>query len=82
MLSLSLKSLFCYWQNDYTQMSILAHKSVNKGSYFFNNYLLCKSAQETHQADSLNYYLERFVKEKYGRVDSLIYSDLLLAHKK
>lgn len=58
-LSDSFRGMLHFWGNDYDKMQMFAVRSLKKGSYLFNNYLMYKYHEQTRQADSLAYYREK-----------------------
>lgn len=56
LLSLSLKATRYYMLKDYQHAKEFARQSLEKGSFFFNNYLLYKIYQQENHHDSTQYY--------------------------
>ncbi len=76
MLSYSLKSLVSYWKSDMQKTKEYAKLSLNKGSYFFNNYILYLVYKEDRRKDSTRYYRNRAL-EHSDHVNAYIYEDLI-----
>lgn len=76
MLSYSFQALLNYWKEDYAGMKTKAQTSLEKGSYFFNNYLMYLYYKNENKRDSVLWYKKRALKQS-GQVNSFIYSDLI-----
>lgn len=76
MLSDSFQALLNYWKGDFAGMKTKTLRSFEKGSYFFNNYLMYLVYKEENKTDSVVLYKERAFREG-KHVNSFIYSDLI-----
>lgn len=77
MLSYSLKSLKNYWEGDIASMKNYAIESREKGSYFFNNYLLYLAYKDENKRDSMSYYKHEALKHSHN-INAYMYDDLIV----
>lgn len=76
LLSLSLKATRHYVLKDYQRAKELARQSLNKGSFFFNNYLLYKIYQQENNHDSTQHY-KTILLNNNNEINHYIYPDLI-----
>lgn len=76
MLTYSFQALLNYWKEDYVGMKTKARTSLDKGSYFFNNYLMYLYYKNENKRDSVLWYKKRALRQS-GQVNSFIYCDLI-----
>lgn len=76
MLTDSFQALLCYWKRDFTGMKVKTIESLEKGSYFFNNYLMYLVYKEENKTDSVALYRAKALRHG-AHVNSFIYSDLI-----
>ena len=76
LLSYSLKALHSYSCGKMTEAKTQALASLQRGSYFFSNYLLYKIYKGENQKDSIEFYKKAALRHNEP-VDNYIYNDLI-----
>ena len=72
----SFQALLNYWRGNSAEMKSITLKSFEKGSYFFNNYLMYLVYKNENKTDSVLLYKNRALRES-THVNSFIYNDLI-----
>jgi hypothetical protein len=76
LLSYSLHALFCGIKKEVDSLEKYARKSLEKGDYFFNNYLMFRVFTKKQDQDSIRKYREKTLQyAKYG--NRILYKDLI-----
>lgn len=76
LMTLSFKALNHFLVNDVEQAKKYALQSLDKGSYFFNNYLMFQCYKNEHNIDSALLYRTKALNHIH-KVDEYIYDDLI-----
>lgn len=76
LLSFSLKATRCYVLKDFQRAKVFARQSIEKGSFFFNNYLLYKIYLQENNLDSARHYKEILLNQNCD-VNHYVYPDLI-----
>lgn len=74
--NVALKATLNYIDCDYEGMKSKAYQSLQHGSYFFNNYLLCQYYKHNLNADSVSYFRQKALSfNRHHDIQAAVYQD-------